>query len=99
MKKIVQENPWRAQKVRSHQYQVCQKAQVPVLPWKSKPIKEKMRLADLMAEASYMRQKKLQELAMEELKTKMEIEQVKARVKIMGGEGQEFVERWQIRKI
>ena len=52
-----------------------------------------MRLTDLMAEASYMKQKKLQELAMEELKTKMEIEQVKAKVKIMEGEGQEFVER------
>ena len=32
MKKIVQENRRRAQKVTSHQYQVCREAQVPVLP-------------------------------------------------------------------
>ena len=32
MKKTVQENLRRAQKVRSHQYQVAQEAQVPVLP-------------------------------------------------------------------
>ena len=36
MKKIAQENCWRAQKVRCHQYQVGQEAQVPVVPWKSK---------------------------------------------------------------
>ena len=41
-----------------------------------------MRLADLMAEASYLKQKKLQELSVEELKIKMEIEQAKARVKL-----------------
>ena len=45
---------------------------------KEQAIKEKMRLADLMAEASYMKQKKLQELIVEELKIKMEIEQAKA---------------------
>ena len=45
-------------------------------------IKEMMRLADLMAEASYMMQKNLQELTLEELKIKMEIEQAKARVKL-----------------
>ena len=50
---------------------------------KEQAVKEKMRLVDLMAEASYMEQKKLQELAAEELKIKMEIEQEKARVKIM----------------
>ena len=51
-----------------------------------------MRLADLMTEASYMKQKKLQELAVEELKIKMEIEQAKARVKIMEGWEQKFGE-------
>ena len=51
---------------------------------KEQPVKEKMRLADLMAEASYMKQKKLQEFVVEELKIKMEIEQTKSRVKIMG---------------
>ena len=45
-----------------------------------------------MAEASYMKQKKLQELAAEELKIKMEIEQEKARVKIMEGGEQKFGE-------
>ena len=43
-----------------------------------------------MAEASAMKQKKLQELATEELKIKMEIEQLKARVKVMEGEEQKF---------
>ena len=57
---------------------------------KEETIKEKARLADLMAEASAMKQKKLQELATEELKIKMEIEQVKARVKVMEGEEQKF---------
>ena len=51
-----------------------------------------MRLADLMAEASYMKQKKLQEHAMEELKIKLETEQAKARVKIMEGGEQKFGE-------
>ena len=37
-----------------------------------------------------MKQKKLQELATEELKIKMEIEQLKARVKVMEGEEQKF---------
>ena len=55
-------------------------------------INKKMRLADLMAEASYMQQKELQELAVEELKIKMEIEQAKARVKIMEGGEQKFGE-------
>ena len=57
---------------------------------KEETIKEKVRLADLMAEASAMKQKKLQELATEELKIKMEIEQVKARIKVMEGEEQKF---------
>ena len=57
---------------------------------KEETIKEKARLADLMAEASAMKQKKLQELATEELKIKMEIEQVKARIKVMEGEEQKF---------
>ena len=57
---------------------------------KEETIKEKARLADLMAEASAMKQKKLQELATEELKIKMEIEQVKARVKVMEREEQKF---------
>ena len=43
-----------------------------------------------MAEASAMKQKKLQELATEELKIKMEIEQLKARVKVMEGEEQKL---------
>ena len=59
---------------------------------KEQAVKEKMRLVDLMAEASYMKQKKLQELAAEELKIKMEIEQEKARVKIMEGGEQKFGE-------
>ena len=40
---------------------------------KEQTIKEEMRLANLMAEASYIKQKKLQELSVEELKIKMEI--------------------------
>ena len=59
---------------------------------KEQAIKEKMRLADLMAEASYMKQKKLQEFIVEELKIKMEIEQAKARAKIMEEEEQKFGE-------
>ena len=41
---------------------------------KEQAVKEKMRLADLMAEVSYMKQKKLQELVVEELKIKMDLE-------------------------
>ena len=48
---------------------------------KEQAIKEKMRLADLMAG-----------ITLEELKIKMEIEQAKARVKIMEGEEQKFRE-------
>ena len=48
---------------------------------KVQAIKEKMRLADSMAEASNMKQKKLRELASEELKIKMKIERAKARFK------------------
>ena len=59
---------------------------------KEQAIKEKMRVEDLMAEASYMKQKKLQELAVEEFKIKMEIEQAKSRVKIMKGEKRKFGE-------
>ena len=46
----------------------------------------KIILACLMAEASYIKQEKLQELAAVELKIKIEIEQAKARVKIIEGE-------------
>ena len=53
---------------------------------KDQAIREKMRLADFMEEASYTKQKKLQERATEELKIDMETEQAKARVKIMEGE-------------
>ena len=53
---------------------------------KEQAIKEKMRLADLN-----MKQK-LQELAMEELKIKMEIEQANVRGKIMEGREQKFGE-------
>ena len=53
---------------------------------KDQAIKEKMRLAGFMEEASYTKQKKLQERATEELKIDMETEQAKARVKIMEGE-------------
>ena len=48
------------------------------------------RLADLMAEASYVKLKKLQELATEQLKIKMEIEQAIARDKIIKEEEQKF---------
>ena len=48
---------------------------------KVQAIKEKMRLADSMEEASNMKQKKLRELASEELKIKMKIERAKARFK------------------
>lgn len=51
-----------------------------------------MRFADLMTEVSCMKQKKLQELATEELKVKMEIERAKAGVNIMEGETQTFGE-------
>ena len=50
---------------------------------KEQAIKEEMRHTDLMAEASYMKHKKLQELVVEKLKIRMEIEQAKSRVKIM----------------
>ena len=51
-----------------------------------------------MAEASYIKQEKLKELAAVELKIKIEIEQAKVRVKIMEGEEQKSGER-QIQKI
>ena len=51
-----------------------------------------MGLADLMAEPSYMKQKKLQDLAAEELRIKIDIEQAKPRVKIVEGEKQKFGE-------
>ena len=41
---------------------------------KEQGIREKIRLADLMTQASYMKQKTLQELAAEESKLKMEKE-------------------------
>ena len=41
---------------------------------KEQAIKKKIKLADLMTEASYMKKKNLQEVAAEELKIKMEIE-------------------------
>lgn len=59
---------------------------------KEEAVKEKMRFADLMTEVSCMKQKKLQELATEELKVKMEIERAKAGVNIMEGETQTFGE-------
>ena len=46
---------------------------------KEQAIKEKMRLTDLMAESSYMKQKKLQEIATEQLKIKIEIEEANVR--------------------
>ena len=65
---------------------------------KEQAIKEKMRLKDLMAEASYMKQKKLKDLAMEKLEVKMEIVRGKSTVKIMEREEQKFG-NMQIRKI
>ena len=59
---------------------------------KEQAIKQKTRRADLMAETFCMKQRKLQELATEELKIKMETKQAKARVKIMEGEEQKFGE-------
>ena len=53
---------------------------------KEQAIKQKMKLSDLMAEISYIKQKKLQEPAVKELKINMQIDSVKARVKIMEGE-------------
>ena len=41
---------------------------------KDQAIKEKMTLTDLMTETSYMKQKKLQKVAVEELKINMKIE-------------------------
>ena len=41
---------------------------------KDQAIKEKMTLIDLMTETSYMKQKKLQNVAVEELKINMKIE-------------------------
>ena len=64
----------------------------PSISMKEQTIKEKVRLADLMTEASYLKQKKLQELSVEELKIKIEIEKAKARVKIMEGGEQKFGE-------
>ena len=59
---------------------------------KEQAIKEKMRLADLMSQASYLKQKKLKELSVEDLKTKMEREQAKGRVIITEGGEQKFGE-------
>ena len=59
---------------------------------KKQAIKENMRLADLMAEASCIKQKNLQELAAEELKIKMEINRAKTSVKIMEGQEHKFRE-------
>ena len=59
---------------------------------KKQAIKENMRLADLMAEASCIKQKNLQELAAEELKIKMEIKRAKTSVKIMEGQEHRFRE-------
>ena len=53
---------------------------------KEQAIKQKMKLSDLMAEISYIKQKKLQEPAVKELKVNMQVDSVKARVKIMEGE-------------
>ena len=46
---------------------------------KEQAIEEKMRLTDLMAESSYMKQKKLQEITKEQLKIKIEIEEANVR--------------------
>ena len=46
---------------------------------KEQAIEEKMRLTNSMAEASNMKQKKLQEISTEELKIKIEIEKAKVR--------------------
>ena len=46
---------------------------------KEQAIEEKMKLTDLMAESSYMKQKKLQEIAKEQLKIKIEIEEANVR--------------------
>lgn len=46
---------------------------------KEQAIEEKMRLTDLMAESSYMKQKNLQEIATEQLKIKIEIEEANVR--------------------
>ena len=59
---------------------------------KEQATKEKMRLVDLMTKGSYMKQKKLKELAAEKIKIKMETEQAIASVKIMEGEEQKFGE-------
>ena len=46
---------------------------------KEQAIEEKMRLTNSMAEASNMKQKKLQEISTEELKIRIEIEKAKVR--------------------
>ena len=56
---------------------------------KDQAVQEKIKLADLIAEASFMKEKKMQELAAEELNLKLEIERTRARVKIMEGGEQE----------
>ena len=71
MTKFAQENLQRSQKVRSYQHQVCPEAQFPVPVWK---IKLLIKHADLMTEASYMKQKKLEVFAVEEVKTDIKTE-------------------------
>ena len=85
MKKIVQENRRTARKVKVISIKGFMKLRSST-SMKVQAIKEKMRLVDSMAEASNMKQKKLRELASEELKIKMKIERAKARFKIMEAE-------------
>ena len=92
IKKIVQEHCHRAQKSKRSSVSSESKSSGSINSMKEQAIKQKMRRADLMAETFCMKQRKLQELATEELKIKMETKQAKARVKIMEGEEQKFGE-------
>ena len=92
IKKIVEEHYHRAQKSKRSSVSSESKSSGSINSMKEQAIKQKMRRADLMAETFCMKQRKLQELATEELKIKMETKQAKARVKIMEGEEQKFGE-------
>ena len=92
IKKIVQEHCNKDKKSKRSSVSSESKSSGSINSMKEQAIKQKMRRADLMAETFCMKQRKLQELATEELKIKMETKQAKARVKIMEGEEQKFGE-------
>ena len=78
-----------AQKVRD---QVVSTSSGSSTSMKDQPIKDMMKLADLMTEASNMKQKKLQERPVEKVKINTRIEGAKTWAKIIEGQEQKFGE-------